>query len=335
MVMVLKVGTIGTSWITQQFIEAILVNNQYELAAIYSRDVDKAEAVNHENKTKAKTFDNLDDFFTSDIDVVYIASPNSKHYQQILQAIEHDKHVIVEKPAVISPAQFEVVYSKLRQHPHVKFFEAARHIHQPNFKKISQQVNAMPVVQGATFVYNKYSSRFDDFLAGKNPNVFNPEFAGGALEDLGVYPVYAALALFGMPLDTHYYATKLSNGIDGRGTAILRYADFDVTLIFGKNSNSYLASEIYGLQDSIVIDNIAELTSVLYHHNPTEAEQIAEMPHENPMLAEIDVFATILNDFEHHQEEYRNLLILSQRVNNVLFDLRTTAALSFPADHEK
>lgn len=333
--MVLKVGTIGTSWITQQFIEAILHDDSYDLAAIYSRNLAKAQTMNEKNNTQAKIYDDLAEFFTSDFDVVYIASPNSMHYQHILMAIKNDKNIIVEKPAVITPTQFENVYTELRKKPQIKFFEAARHIHQDNFKKISKQVEKMSVVQGATFVYNKYSSRFDDFLAGKNPNVFNPDFAGGAIEDLGIYPLYAAIALFGMPLESHYYATKLSNGIDGRGTAILRYPQFDVTLIFGKNSNSYLASEIYGLQDSIVIDNIAELTSVLYHHNPSEAEQIAEMPHENPMLAEVATFASIMNDFTKHEEEYQALLMLSQRVNTVLYHLRQTAALSFPADTEK
>lgn len=333
--MVLKVGTIGTSWITQQFIDAVLASDDYELAAIYSRDVAKATAINEKNGTTAATFDDLEAFFVSDFDVVYIASPNSKHYQQILMAIDYGKHIIVEKPVVISPAQFEVVYSKLRQHPNVKLFEAARHIHQENFKKLTAQVKAMDTIQGATFVYNKYSSRFDDFLAGKNPNVFNPDFAGGAIEDLGIYPLYAAIALFGMPKDSQYFATKLSNGIDGRGTVILRYTNFDVTLIFGKNSNSYLASEIYGLQDSIVIDSIAELTSILYHHNPMEAEQIADLPHENPLLAEISVFAPIINDFDNHIDEYRDLLMLSQRVNTVLYHLRQTAGIKFPADLEK
>ncbi|CAH0418563.1 Gfo/Idh/MocA family protein [Periweissella ghanensis] len=333
--MVLKVGTIGTSWITEQFIEAFLANSAYDLGAIYTRDARKAAVINEKFATKAPAFTDLDAFFASDIDVVYIASPNALHYRQILQAIENDKHVIVEKPAVITPTQFEMVYSKLREHPNVRFFEAARHIHQPNFKKIAEQINKMEKIQGATFVYNKYSSRFDDFLAGKNPNVFNPEFAGGAIEDLGVYPIYAALALFGLPQDSQYFATKLANGADGRGTAILRYAYFDVTLIFGKNSNSYLASEIYGLEDSIVIDSIAELTSVLYHRNPTEAEQIADLPHENPMSAEVTVFAEIINNFTEHQQEYQDLLMLSQRVNNTIYHLRQTAALSFPADLEK
>lgn len=333
--MTLKVGTIGTSWITQQFVEAILIDANYELTAIYSRSSDKARQINEQNKTNAKIFTDLNDFFTSDFDVVYIASPNSLHYKQILQAIDNKKHVIVEKPAVITPAQFEVIYSKLRQNTDFLFFEAARHIHQDNFKAIKTQINKMKKVQGATFVYNKYSSRFDDYLANKNPNVFNPKFAGGAVEDLGVYPVYAALDLFGMPLDSHYYATKLENGADGRGTAILSYADFDVTLIFGKNSNSYLASEIYGLKDTIVIDDIAELTSVLYHTSPVEAIQIAKLPNDNPMLAEVKVFANIMNNYDVNKDQYKKLLMLSQRVNMVLYNLRKTAGIEFSVDKEK
>ncbi|MBM7543689.1 Gfo/Idh/MocA family protein [Periweissella beninensis] len=328
--MTIQVGTIGTSWITQQFIEAIIADKNYQLAAIYSRDLQKAQHFNVKNQQKAQVFDNLEELMTSNIDLVYIASPNGLHFKQIIMAIENEKNVIVEKPAVITPYEFKIIEETLAKHPHVKLFEAARHIHQVNFKAIQAQIEKMKVIQGATFVYNKYSSRFDAYLAGENPNVLNPEFAGGALEDLGVYPVYSAITWFGMPQDVMYFASKLANGADGRGTAILRYQNFDVTLIFGKNSNSYLASEIYGLKDSIVIDNIAELTSAIYHTDPKHAYMISSKAPSNPMSAEVAEFASILNNPNKQASRYEALLTLSKQVNSVLDALRKSANLVFP-----
>lgn len=49
---------------------------------------------------------------------------------------------------------------------------------------------------GADFNYAKYSSKMPDLLAGQTPNVFSDRFAGGALMDLGIYPLYAAVRLF-------------------------------------------------------------------------------------------------------------------------------------------
>ena len=190
----------------------------------------------------------------------------------------------------------------------------------------------MDHISGATLVYEKYSSRFDAYLAGEEPNVLTREFSAGALTDLGVYPLYAAIALFGMPKESHYFATPLRNGADGRGIAILRYADFDVTVQFGKGANSYLTSEILGLRDTIVIDNIAELHEVTYKDGQGSDTVLSEELPGNPMVAEMSVFAKIINDPVANDEEYRQLLTLSQRVNIVMTNLRQDAGIVFPAD---
>ena len=90
----------------------------------------------------------------------------------------------------------------------------------------------------------KYSSRYNQVLEGKEPNIFLLIFLG-ALADLGVYLVYAALGWFGVPNESHYFASKIATGVDGLGTIILRYDQFDVTLNTGKISDSFAPSEIY------------------------------------------------------------------------------------------
>lgn len=331
MEMTLKLGVIGTNWITKMLVEAAHESNDYELAAVYSRRAETGAAF-AADFGDVPVFTDLADFYNSGIEVVYIASPNSLHYDQVVQAIEHELHVIVEKSAFSNTKEYEAVYSLLREHPNVRLFEAARHIHQPNFKAIAKKIGEMDHISGATLVYEKYSSRFDAYLAGEEPNVLTREFSAGALTDLGVYPLYAAIALFGMPKENHYFATPLRNGADGRGIAILRYADFDVTVQFGKGANSYLTSEILGLRDTIVIDNIAELHEVTYKDGQGNDTVLSEEFPGNPMVAEMSVFAKIINDPVANDEEYRQLLTLSQRVNIVMTNLRQDAGIVFPAD---
>lgn len=88
------------------------------------------------------------------------------------------------------------------------------------------------------------------------------------MQDLGVYLVYDAISWFGIPKDVHYYPVKLRNGIDGSGTAILNYPGYDVVLNVGKTANSYLPGEVYGLKETIVIDEADELLG--------EAETLAD-----------------------------------------------------------
>ena len=331
----LKLGIIGTNWITQQFVEAAAASKEYELTSVYSRH--KESGKTFADKNGGQVYTDLDKFFNDgDFDVVYIASPNSLHFAQTLKAIDAGKQIIVEKPIVSNPDEFAQMKAALAKHPEIHVFEAARHIHEHNFRAIRKQLASMETISGATLTYMKYSSRYDEYLAGKDPNVFTTTFSGGALQDLGVYVVYDAVTWFGKPHRVHYYATPLRTGADGKGVAVLGYDGFDVTLNIGKNTNSYLPSEIYGVKDTIVMDNAAELTSVIYHAADGSTKRISEEPDDNPMIAEAKDFATVINDPKNpdNVRHYQTWLHLSEIVNSVLFDLRRKASIVFPADNK-
>lgn len=328
----LKLGIIGTNWITQQFIDAANESGEWQLTTVYSRHSETAQAFADKNHAGA-IFTDLERFFSQgDFDAVYIASPNSLHFAQAKLAIEHGKHVIVEKPAVANQAEFEQLDECLAAHPDVLLFEAARQIHEVNFKRVKDQIDQLEQVQGATLTYMKYSSRFDAVRAGEEPNIFSLKFAGGALQDLGVYLAYDAVGWFGMPDEVAYYPTLLSTKVDGKGLAVLRYPAFTVTLNVGKTSNSFLPSEINGLQDAIVMDNAAELGKVTYHDVDGKAHNIGVQPDANPMLAEARDFAMVINDPAGHQKEYQAWRQLSRNVNKLLFNLRQSGHIYFSDD---
>ena len=125
----LKLGIIGTNIITDQMLDAAKTTGQYQLTAVYSRTLTRAKEYGEPYGATA-FYDSLEDFFDEgDFDVVYIASPNSKHYEQARLAIENDKFVILEKPAFVNPEEFSRIESLLAAHPKARLVEAARHIH--------------------------------------------------------------------------------------------------------------------------------------------------------------------------------------------------------------
>lgn len=332
----MKLGIIGTGWIAKQFVDAALKTKKYELTAVYSRNLETAQKFSSDfPEATVEYFDELTEFFKSDsFDVVYIASPNSLHYAQAMAALKAQKNVIVEKPIVTNPKEMENLIAELRLHPKNYLFEAARHYHQPNFKAITTEIQGMEVIQGATLTYEKYSSRYDAYLAGEKPNVFTTDFAGGALEDLGVYLVYDALAWFGVPDSVIYEATKLNSGVDGSGIAILKYPQFNVTLQIGKTANSYLPGEIYGLKETLVMDNAADLNIVYVVDEKGNKEVISSLVDTNPLYEEAKAFAEVLENPEdlESRDNADRWLAMAVEVNKVLYKLRHYAKINFPND---
>ncbi|WP_125706355.1 Gfo/Idh/MocA family protein [Lacticaseibacillus daqingensis] len=324
----MKLGIIGTNWITEQFIAAATATGQYTLAAVYSRHLETAQAF-VAKVGSAAVFTDMAAFLASDLDVVYIASPNGLHASQTAAAVTAGKHVIVEKPMVTHPSQLAMIEAAKAAHPDVLVFEAARHLYDPNFAVV-QDFAATHTLSGATLVYAKYSSRYDDYLAGKDPNIFAPRFGGGALMDLGVYLVYAAVAWFGVPTRAVYLPHVLASGVDGDGVARLSYPDFDVTLIAGKTFNSELASEIYTGRETLTFDSPGELNRVtLVGPQPRDLTQAKDA---NPMADEARVFAQAIQTGD--QALAAKQWALAKQVHTVMGQLRAGTDIRFGNDPE-
>ncbi|OTN77000.1 hypothetical protein A5886_002080 [Enterococcus sp. 8G7_MSG3316] len=332
----IHLGIIGTNWITDQFVEAAHQTKRYRLRAVYSRTLEKAEAFGKKYGEVLYETDLLRFFGLDEIDTVYIASPNSLHFEQAKQAILAGKHVIVEKPAFSTPKEMAEII-ELASQKQVLFFEAARNIHEKSFQTVADFLPTKGAIIGANFTYMKYSSRYDAVLAGEEPNIFSPHFSGGALADLGVYTIYAALAWFGKPEGIHYFARKLSTGVDGIGTAVLRYPAFDVTIQTGKIVNANLRSEIYfdnGTLDLNAVNAIEEAT--FYGRSETDTQTLAVDAKANPMVEEANDFADVIENSTNpiQGKRYEEWVELARSVNETIYLMRKQADINFDADQE-
>lgn len=321
----LRLGTIGTSGITEQFIEAAINSGKYSLEAVYSRTQDRA--LLFKEKFKAlKAYTDWEVFLNDpEIDVIYIASPNSLHFEQAKQVLIHQKHAIVEKPIVTSLPDLDRLIDLARQNNKV-VVEAARHLYEPNFMTISKWIKNLPRVYGASLTYSKYSSRYDEVLKGGEPAIFSPNFDGGSVNDLGIYVVYAAIHWFGKPLSVHAFTQKVETGVDGKGMALLRYPDFDVTLNFGKINTSLHSTEIYGPDQTLILDGVTGLSEVtLIDARTKEAQKLnLEEPAVNPLSWEANEFADLILNFQKEESKVllNKRLTLSRNVHEVLEQIR-------------
>lgn len=332
----INLGIIGTNWITDQFVQAVHETGKYRLAAVYSRRLDTAQKFG-EKYGDVEYATDLDTFFGLEhVNTVYIASPNSLHFEQAKQGILAGKNVIVEKPAFSTPTEMDEII-ELANQKRVFFFEAARNIHEKSFKTIADFLPSKDQIIGADFSFMKYSSRYDQVLDGGEPNIFSPHFSGGALVDLGVYPIYAALAWFGMPKESVYFGQKIATGVDGFGVGVLRYDNFDVTIRTGKINDSFQQSEIYLVNGTLVMDAVNSISEAIFHdRNHQRREKLAVHQLENPMVEEADEFArVILNPTDRKLgTDYEEWVELSRNVNQVMYDMRKSAGIIFDADEK-
>ena len=323
----LKLGVIGTGAISHHFIEAAHTSGKYQLIAVYSRKLETA-ATFASRYQDIQLFEQLDDFFKSSFDVVYIASPNSLHFAQAKIALSAGKHVILEKPAVTQPQEWlDLVQTAKKNHCFI--FEAARNYHETAFTTIKNFL-ADKQILGADFNYAKYSSKMPDLLAGQTPNVFSDRFAGGALMDLGIYPLYAAVRLFGKAEDATYQGQQFDNSIDLNGDGFLFYPDFQVHIKAGKNITSNLPCEIYTTDGILTLNTIEHVLSAIFtdHQGNQIQLPIQQAPH--TMTEEVAAFAHMIQQPDLNL--YQTWLEDASSVHELLYTMRQSAGIRFEAE---
>ena len=212
---------------------------------------------------------------------------------------------------------------------HCFIFEAARNYHEEAFTTIKNFL-ADKQVLGADFNYAKYSSKMPDLLAGQTPNVFSDRFAGGALMDLGIYPLYAAIRLFGKAQDATYQAQQLDNSIDLNGDGILFYPDFQVHIKAGKNFTSNLPCEIYTADGTLTLNTIEHVRSAIFSDHQGNPIQLPIQQAPHTMTEEVAAFAQMIQQPD--QTFYQNWLDDAGSVHDLLYTMRQTAGIRFEAE---
>ncbi len=323
-------ATIGTSMITERFIEAAAESGRLKLKAIYSRDLEKATRLANQYEVKL-VFNQLEKLANcEEIEVVYIASPNSIHYEQAIFLMEHGKHIICEKPMFTGMKEWETAFETARKND-VFLFEAMRTIHAPNFKLLKDSLGRVGQIRNVNLQYMKYSSRYDQYLDGEIPNIFSAKFAGGALVDLGIYPLYMAIALFGEPESSVYVPVMLKSGVDGGGTLVLQYNDFVCTIVCSKITDSYGSNEILGEKGNIIFPGSGTVEKIEYIDRETKVcEPFSVEQANNDMVYEIETFTGIIQTGD--EERYLELTNLSGQVLKVMEEARKASGIVFGPD---
>lgn len=324
----LRLAIIGTNWITERFVKAAIEAQEFELTAVYSRDKNRAQEFSAPFNKHAVSFSDLTEMAQSDVfDAIYIASPNSLHYEQSILMLESGKHVICEKPVASNITQAEHMFEVAEKNK-VVLFEAFKTEYLPNFALITEHLSKLGKLHKVSVNYCQYSSRYQRYLDGENPNTFNPAFSNGSIMDIGFYCVSSVVALFGEPEKIKASAHLLDSGVDAHGSAILYYPEFEVVIRHSKVSDSALPTELQGEAGMMLIDHISECDHIVLKLRGQESVtyQVAQV--ENTMTYEASFFAKQIK--QGHLCEKAKARALG--VSRITTEIRRQTGVSFPAD---
>jgi len=322
-------GVIGTNVITERFLEAGKDAEGFCLRGVYSRSREKA--VDFARKHGADlAFDSLEDMDScKEIDAVYVASPNSLHASQSIQMLKGGKHVLCEKPIASNQREFEEM-KKVALEKRRILLEAMRSVYSPGFQAIRENLHKLGKIRRVSFQYCQYSRRYDNFKKGIIENAFNPALSNGALMDIGVYCVHPLVSLFGKPEKVISSSLKLSNGIDGAGTILTEYPDFQGELLYSKITDSRVPSQIQGEEGSLVIREIPDPQEVVLYYRDGRTETLEIPRTENNMVYEIREFLRLIREKRYSHEYLEN----SQMEIELMDEVRRQQKIFFPADRK-
>jgi predicted dehydrogenase len=211
-------GILGAGNIAAEFAEAVLAHTHAQLVAVGSRSKDRSErfATAHGIPTTHHGYRDLVE--DPQVDAVYVATPHSEHRAHALLAIAAGKHVLVEKSFARNATEAEEVFAAARA-AGVFVMEAMWTRFLPHIAALHQVINAGEIGE----IISLTADHGQWFASNPANRMFAPALAGGALLDLGVYPVSFAHDFLGVPDAVHATGTLTATGVDGQASIVLSY----------------------------------------------------------------------------------------------------------------
>jgi predicted dehydrogenase len=213
-------GLLSTARINRRFIPATRASARGELVAVASRDAAVAEAYAAEWGIP-RAFGSYEAMLASGaIDAVYIGLPNHLHCEWTVRALEHGIHVLCEKPFALTLAEVDQMIAAARDNDRV-LAEAFMYRHHPQTKAAGEWVRS-----GRLGEISLIRGLFHYFMEDRDNIRLVPEWGGGSLWDVGVYPLSFAQYLMGGPPEWVFGERWIGpSGVDESFTGMLHYRD--------------------------------------------------------------------------------------------------------------
>ena len=253
----MKLGILGTGYIAEMVAPALAALPEITCYAAASRTPGKAEAFAREHGFE-KVYTSYEEMLSDpEVELVYVATPHSHHFEHMMLCLEYGKHVICEKAFTLNARQAEAVFAAAKRKG-LYVAEAIWTRYMPSRQMLNEILRS-----GIIGTPNTLTANLSYPISGVR-RIYDPALAGGALLDIGVYGLNFALMHFGSDIvRMESSVSKMETGVDGMETITLFYRDGRMAVL---THSVYCRSDrmgcIHGDKGYVVVENINNPQSI-------------------------------------------------------------------------
>lgn len=322
----MNMAILGAGNIANMMAQTIASMNKVTSYAVASRDLKKAErfAVKYQFQKAYGSYEELVN--DPEVDLIYIATPHSFHFEHAKLCISHKKPVLCEKPFMVNAKQAKEIIEYAKEQG-VFITEAMWTRYMPMREKIKEVLES-GVIGTAHMLTANLGYKIDTV-----PRLREPELAGGALLDVGVYTLNFASMVFGDDIsDVTSTCTYTDTGVDEQNSITITYKDGKMAVL---NSSMKVLSDrkgiIHGSKGFIIIENINNFESITVYNE--EYQEIACYPCPRQITGfeyevEASMRAIMNGELECPQMPHDETMLMMQIMDN----LRSEWDITYPCE---
>jgi len=251
--MSIKWGILGTGGIAREFAQDVSNFTEMQIAAVGSRTLEKAK----EFSLAESAFGSYEELVTSNVDAIYVATPHQMHCQNTILALEAGKPVLCEKPFAINAKEATAMANKAKE-KNLLLMEAMWTRYLPHIQKLRDVISELGEIYSVSADHGQALTHIQ--------RLTDPNYAGGALLDLGIYPVSFIYMILGKPSRITSRA-DLVGGVDYQTSAIFEYSN-------GAHANFTTNLKVKGPTVAVVSGTKARLELETSFYRPTNMRLI-------------------------------------------------------------
>ncbi len=242
--------------------------------AVASRSIERAKAIAGESRFERAYGSYAEMLADEDVDVVYVATPNHLHVAHTMDCLAAGKHVVCEKPFSTTAEGAELAFDMARKRG-LFVLEALWTRFQPSVR-LMRQVIASGEIGAPRFLQATFA-----LAIGHKERVKRPELGGGALLDLGIYPINFAAMHFGLAgiRRVTSAATLSPEGVDDQSTITIEYGDGRMASLATSMTAAFgTSARIAGTLGYIDSAQLTRCESFSVRKVPSDEERIVNCP---------------------------------------------------------